>query len=216
MYESLPAVVVAGPHGPEAVGSSPELLLTLLGIYEDLVRQQRPDIDEHLRPGIGRRQIADQLADIGIQPPDELVVLYSWRDGNASTFGGGPLPAFPFHSLERAIADYKSLADLVSATPDAEEARGLTWGAELGWLSVTAGNSGLAIDCRSHTGEPPQVRKTDAAFFDDEGLFRCSSLCTIVTWWIEGLRAGAYTRANGDWSVQSQLLPRLQIASGFA
>jgi hypothetical protein len=39
------------------------------------------DVDRHLLPGVDSQQITDRTSGLGFAVPDEIVALYSWRDG---------------------------------------------------------------------------------------------------------------------------------------
>ena len=39
------------------------------------------DVDSHLKPGLSREEILARTAPLGLEPPDDLVELYAWRNG---------------------------------------------------------------------------------------------------------------------------------------
>lgn len=85
--------------------------LSLERIVAALARLGRTEVLRRLMPGIAAETIRQRLSEIGLEPTDGLVTLYSWR-GGTRVEAGAPLddvhffPGFWFLSLDDAIADY--------------------------------------------------------------------------------------------------------------
>jgi hypothetical protein len=120
---------------------------------------------------------------------------------------GSVLPNFPLSRLESAIEWYKLDRGVHADTSD--------MGTGDGWLRIVDDVRGCTISCQGE--EPPRIRYVNERFSLDVDLYRASSLCTLVSWWIDGLTAGAYeyTTHSGWTVVDHDALPREQVAHGW-
>jgi hypothetical protein len=69
-------------------------------------------------------------------------------------------------------------------------------GVGYGWLPLTTDlEARLNVYCRGKAEDTPLVRNAEFGYADQfyKNKLQAVSLCTIVTWWIEGIDAGAYT-----------------------
>ena len=207
----LPSVL-GTPDGPRAEGSSPELLAELLPIYER-ESQALVGANDWANPGISPDEVRSQLADIGLSAPDELVVLFAWHNG-VPVGGRSPFPRLSFTPLDHLCADYVWRGESYLEYPE-EERESISWGAGPGWFPLISDMYRPVIDCSGELEGPPRVRYTDMAF-DEHEYPRTSgqivSLCTLFTWWIEGIRSGAHTWNKNllVWETDDDLLPELQ------
>ncbi|ARC58303.1 hypothetical protein AS850_14555 [Frondihabitans sp. 762G35] len=193
---------------------SPSLLADLLVTYEVEMISAGFDARQYLGPGLSEEAVRSQLAALQMTPTSELISWFAWANG-ASV----PLPGIHPASLEKAIEMYVlvHLPMYEEPEPGLED---ITWGVGKGWLRLELDNYSKAVDCNPGPRNPPEVHQTTPEFgqFNDT-WGRCRSLCTLVTWWIEGLRGGAYewnaslrTWFVGDFSA----IPELQKRYGLA
>jgi hypothetical protein len=216
--------IVPTPDGPMTVGSSPELLRYLLQYYEWELLQRGISLQRTLAPGIDESEVRGQLAGVGLHPPDEVIVWFGWHNGPATWPRFEPhsaLPNFRQARLDDAIQRYR-WSVLEFPPPTAVEKERYYFGAGEGWLRLVDDNFGCAIDCSpgSPSTEPPRIRSASESFFEPgmERAYRAVSLCTLVTWWLESLRFGAFRWDAVDqrWIVDRYLLPRSQRAALFS
>ncbi|GAA4687246.1 hypothetical protein [Frondihabitans cladoniiphilus] len=193
---------------------TPGLLAGLLKTYEREVSSRGFSPREYLKPGLSEDAVRFQLKRIDMEPPSELITWFGWANGSSVHFPG-IWPAALDQAVDRYIqVDLETYDD---PEPGLEE---FDWGAGRGWLRLALDNYTKAIDCRPGHTEPVEIHQTDPSFgFDNEVYGRCRSLSTLVTWWIEGLRAGAH-----EWSASARAwvtadfsaIPVLQKESGLA
>jgi hypothetical protein len=213
-------------NGPMAVGSSPSLLANLLEAYEiELIAAGAP-LRDWLQPGLDRVETVRKLNDAGLAAPQELVIWYGWHNGAVESptqpLARRALPRFTFGSIERVVARYRQGVDFINS-PAFEsmslDRESYEWGAGEGWLRIVDDNYGCAVDCTGPAGQAPRLHYAteDFGMPGSESLYQAVSLCTLVTWWIDGLRNGAYqwNAENQWWDEDTSLLPASQIAAHF-
>ena len=146
-----------------------------------------------LQPGLEPDIVRTRLGEIGMAPSREVLAWFAWRNGSE---GHLVLPGKIFYSLDEGIGEYEQ-AD-----------RGeYDWQWREAWLPLTrSGNMNrIVVDCREDA-EASAVRCVafDSGLFSDSSLSAAPqpSLCVMVSWWIEALRAGIYAwePAVGDWT----------------
>ena len=168
-------------EGLTVVGASADLLRELLEAYEWECARAGASLVDIYAKGLSPSEIEDRFAAIGIVPPAELVVWWSWYDGVIPGYPPGPL--WERLSLDTAIGIYE------------HEDLGLfedQWNPD--WIRVTGwgANIGVAASCAS-SGIPPLIRlvapgERSTQPTDDNN--QVVSLCTPVAWWCLGLAKG--------------------------
>jgi hypothetical protein len=206
LITTLPVIILTD-DGPMAQGSSPELLRELLETYEYECSEKGSPIRRALAPGIPEHQVRETLAEVGLVANDEVVTWFAWHDGECTNVDGQKFDAMPDFvptSLFYAIKRYRDSV-LGFEPPYGTDVpwEYFMFGAGEGWLMLENDNRGCAIDCFGELdySTPPRIRSASEAFLEEgsEGLHRAVSLCTLVTWWLECLRSGAYS-----WNVAEQ------------
>jgi hypothetical protein len=166
-------------EGLTVEGASPELLRDLLQQYESDIRKAGVRTKDVLLPGLSEREIRRQFGDIGIEPPEELLVWWGWHNGINQRYTGAT--RFNFLPLEAAIATY-------SSDPHGTDIH--SWNPQ--WIRVADYSAGIAVKCENRT-IPPLVRYVSAwtsGTQDDETEAQVVSLCTPVSWWLLAIEKG--------------------------
>lgn len=232
--KALPEIIQT-EDGPSASRTGPEVLTAVLSQFEHEVAAAGAPIDRLIQHGLSPDQIHTVLAAEGLGAPDELVALYSWRNGMRD--GGWEdsdqpwiepaayrvLPRWDFPSLQAAIANYRSSMQYqqaaIAAHPD-RPLEAIYQGTGPGWLRLTQNLIGCSIDCMGDPQTAPRLRYNDPEFGTESNkhFFRAVSLVTWITWLIEGIRSGAYLW-NSDaqsWIEDWSLTPESQRDVWFA
>lgn len=144
----------------------------------------------------------ETFAKIGLQAPDEAVALFGWHDGCVATSEGETaLPARFLLSLD-AVPNLFKMSRLGMGE----------WDWNPNWAQVMGSKYGLAISCADDPGQPPLVRSVEdsAGTADWQTDYQVVSLCTPVTWWIQGLRHGwyQYDQATRAWNRDRTEIPQ--------
>lgn len=159
--------------GLTVAGASPELLAELLVALSFETRRLGAPIDDALQPGVSRQYVIDRLGELGLPAPEELITLWTWRNGTRpGMIGGQGLGLLP---IESAVSIYP--------TDNLGDGH-FSW--HPAWITVLGpGNFSISVDTRE-VDHPPLVRSTDPArgTADDEPENQVVSLCTPVTWWV--------------------------------
>lgn len=200
-----------------AVGASPKLLTELLDLLERKVVLHVGSLAEWVLPGLQPTEVRDVLAGAGLAAPEEVKALFSWHNG--VTIGApSPFPGFGFVPLEEAVTSYQRIQSALSKTAAdlGVEPGALSGGAGTGWLRLIPDNYTLAVDCSRPAEQPPYVRATNPDFAEGEAP-QIVSLCTLVTWWIEGIDSGAHywLPEVRRWEIEDSKLPMLQRQIGI-
>jgi len=168
-------------EGLTVVGASPDMLRELLEAYDWECTRAGASFADAYAKGLSASEIEDRFAAIGIVPPAELIVWWSWYDGLIP--GNQPGPFWEQISLDTAIAIYKGQdVGLFEDQWNPDWIRVAGWGA----------NVGVAVSCAT-SDIPPLVRQVapgerSTQPTDDED--QVVSLCTPVAWWCLGLAKG--------------------------
>jgi hypothetical protein len=168
-------------------GADADLLAALLDAYGFELRRQSTQTWESMKPGRSRQEVVDLLSSAGVEPLDELVVWWAWRDGflpGASRIGVG----HPLLRLEQALFFRREDEQLAfELLPDPS------------WIRV--GGDGMRDSIAvsfADSSDPPVVRFLDPEIGDRPGR-DVISLCTPVAWWLTGLERG-WTRFDETWN----------------
>jgi hypothetical protein len=217
MITKLPVIILTD-NGPMAQGSSPELLRELLETYEYECDRMGSPIKRALASGIPEKQVREMLAEVGLVANDEVVTWFGWHDGVSTEIdfeiSVHAMPDFVAAPLFYAIQRYRDMV-LEFEPPYGTDVpwEYFMFGAGEGWLMLIDSNRGCAIDCFAELDRstPPRIRSASENFLESgsERLYRAVSLCTLVTWWLEGLRTGAYIwdESEQHWKVDPYLEP---------
>lgn len=169
------------PDGFTVEGASPELLAELLDAYSFELKRRSRSIYDTMLPGLSVSQIEDELGTIGITPPTEVLVWWSWRNGHKPMVPNGMKHA------QLRLADSILLYRRSSLGTSIDQ-----WNPD--WIRVAgSGNAGDAIRC-APSDKPPLVRAVST--FDigtqeyEDPLRQVVSLCTPVTWWLVSIAKG--------------------------
>ncbi len=165
-------------------------MILLLDLFFDEIASIGLPIFEHLKPGLPEAQIRSVLSTRGLSAPDELIAWYSRFDGPEFAVDEQPFNCFPkfaLHSLETAITlfDRDSSAPGLGTEP---------WEWDPRWLRLGGPVQSMAVQCGPIAEAPVLVRSVgdDRTTQEIRPPYQVVSLCTPLTWWIEGLRAGLY------------------------
>lgn len=208
MTNALPEIRI-GADGPEAVAASPEMLADLLATLESEVARAGVPVGQWLSPPATESDLKAALAESGLLLSAELAILYTWHDG-ALPGGHAALPRFPFEPYLVSLDRYRIRRANDEQFEDQLGFGG--WGDPAGWLPLVADSFTRVVDCTDPDGRPPLVRSTEPDFAGQRPLAQGRSLCTLVTWWIEGIRSGAHTwqADRRIWLLDEVKLPALQ------
>ncbi len=200
--------------GPSARGASAKMLKSLLRELGEVIASKGIPIDEWLNPGLDSATISNKLEQHDLGTPEELTTLYGWHNGFASNLGARAIPRFPFSPLEIALENYEVGVQVLEkfARDKRREILGLDWGSPPGFLPLISDNYTIAVDCQGDPANPPQIHFTFPEFWETPNLGRAVSLCTMVTFWLEGIESGAHEwdPSTQNWILHQELLPPLQ------
>lgn len=221
----LPRILPTG-EGPCADTTGPAKLRELLELFEEEASNQGAPVKQLLQSGLEVEQVERLLQEVGLGAPDELVALYSWRNGMKDPqdfpLARAVLPRWDFPSLQAAIINYK--AALGSQEKAAQEhpdwpVESITAGTGSGWLRITENLIGCSVYCMGKRELPPRLRYNDPEFGSPgtANYFQAVSLTTWVTWLIQGIRNGAYrwNSSGQSWDETWSLAPESQRAVHF-
>ena len=216
--------VIRTHYGPFAPSASPRLLSELLTEFERAASAAGAPTQDWLAEGIDASVVFSKMSAVGLIANDELVAWFGWHNGIRGIGGAGArvVPFFSPASLDEGIARYRNLVldfiipanGTIGANPNDMK------GAGFGWLNLCSDNYGFAVACRSEARYTPLVRHVEDEW-DDPGAkdkLQIVSLCTLVTWWIQGIRDAAvvWDPSTQTWSYpESKKLPPLQVEKWF-
>jgi hypothetical protein len=183
---------LAAPRGAsDSEGFGRSALTKLLEEYFDEIDRAGAPTRRFLRPGLSDEAISATLSEIGLEPPEELLAWYGAFDGITAAFWGEPFMPFPYHSphaLSEAVRLYRQQGSIMGYGSDA-------WLWNPSWLQIADPVHSISVNCDPRlrvlrvrlVGDDRHTQDTpDAAKYEVE------SLCTPVSWWIQGIRAGYY------------------------
>jgi hypothetical protein len=192
-------------------GASPSLLGSLLDEFFDEIASNGAPVDRCVVPGLSREEIRGRVEQLGFSAPEEVLVWFGRHNGYrpiSGERGNLPLP-HDILSLDAAIDHYRS-------GPIGVE----TWEWGKGWLKVVSPVHGYALDCNvARPDDPLVVRVVGDGIgpnsVDDVG--EIVSLCTLVAWWIDSVRCGAYRWDAGRemWEIDGFAVPEERRLLGF-
>ncbi len=195
----LPATV-RSRHGLTVEGAGAALLEELLDAYRYEIERRDRRAWDGFRPGHSRHEIVDKFAEVGLVPPEELVVWWAWSDGHPMMGPRGQRNT-PF-GIDHALRLYRE---------DRDDAFELLPGPEWVRIAGQGRRETIALSCEAGV-DLPLVRFLDI----EQGLGpqRLSdpyvmSLCTPVTWWLMGLAKGwiAFNRSRDRWTYKLEDAP---------
>ena len=178
-------------------GASPGLLSELLEAYSfELKARDRMTFDA-LLPGLEPEEIHEKFATIGLEPPEELVVWWGWRNGFrlGNYVGARPLQLTVAQAVR--LYEAETLGITTPATHDP-----LVWNPS--WIRVAGGGSrSVAVRCGQRA--VPLVRYVDPEFTGSQDWesaeHQVVSLCTVVTWQLLAIakRWTVFDQRSGIW-----------------
>jgi hypothetical protein len=194
----LPETYVSG-EGLTVANASSDLLRELLTALDRESSRLGVPVSEKLPAGLSRSEIEDLFDSIGLTPPEELLVWWGWHNGiRSQTWMSGRDQI----DLREAIQVYRS-QDLGTEWYE--------WNPE--WiLAAGQSNNGMAVCCQIQPGSPlvrfvsPETSGTQA----DETEFQVVSLCTPVTWILQGIADGwrHWNSQKQFWELDVLRIPR--------
>lgn len=130
---AMPAIVT--PSFPDVIAR-----------LEKVLKAKAPHVLESLQPGLTTEQITNVEKQLGTQLPDEIKLLYQWRNGSARLTNGvinDFIPTHRFLSLEEALEE-KSLvqSQTKSATLLQQGATNIFAGHRKSWISLFSDGAG--------------------------------------------------------------------------
>ena len=188
------------PNGFTVEGASPELLGELLDNYARELKRTSPRIYGAMLPGLPKSKISDELGAIGIEPPEEVLVWWNWRNGFR------PLVPIGLRHAQLRLEDAVYMYRRSSLGTDIDQ-----WNPH--WIHIAgSGNDGDAVCCQ-RSDEPPLVRAVSS--FDigtqpyEDPLRQVVSLCTPVTWWLLSIAKGwnSWDPITGFWGWDDSQYP---------
>ncbi|MCJ7622219.1 MAG: SMI1/KNR4 family protein [Anaerolineaceae bacterium] len=162
-------------------GQIPKLLDTLRTVFIS----RGCDVDRHLQPGLSREEIATKTSQLAFNLPEELIDLYTWRNGQRSD-AEYEAEALRFRdnsfiSLERGLAEYDEVRQYYGS-PDFGKAFGFDLERSIPFASFEG--AWYVLICGSHKLKSPHPHPVVSVF---EGIdlsfhsFR-SMLNTCIAW----------------------------------
>lgn len=191
--------------------SSSEMLRELLGVLDHELERRGLPVKSSMRDGLAPSAVEDAFNVAGLSAPEEVIIWFGWHNG--SRIKGQPLPNLYPVSLEEAM----KIHALMQQVPEAEDPNEWSAFAGHGWLRLGSETLDVAIDCRT-PAELPLLRQPSFDFDEQTGQRQARSLCTWVTWRIQGLRNGAYGQFSpeqGSWAFDPGLVDRTQLQADF-
>lgn len=96
-------------YDPKKLKESLERILAWL-------KANNPVVASALLPGLSEKEIREKTKDLGYEPPQELLILYQWRNGTPDDFDAPFIWYHTFGRLERALKDRKTMLAKASDT----------------------------------------------------------------------------------------------------
>lgn len=175
----LPEIILS-PDGLTVENAGAELLVELLSAFDRASDEQGAPADEYFAPGLSRSRISDDLAEIGLSSPDELLVWWSWHNGLRS-------------ARQISYHDQLDLGSAIQLYLDVEIGTDWDYQWHPDWIRTSGtGNIGGAVSCAPGSRAPlvrfvsPEYTGTQPG----ETARQVVSLCTPITWALTGIRDG--------------------------
>ena len=217
------------PDGPWARPSGGPALTALLAEYEDILVAAGVPVRDSLAPGLSPEEIIAKLLAVHLRPNEEIIAWFGWQNGLTEPAVGRThwniLPDLIPESVDELTDNYRiRIFDNVPTTEymgNVMDPRFTSNGLGFGWLPLEFGNiPRYAVYCLGEPDAIPLVRTAQPEHFDPAWArkLQAVSLCTPVTWWIEGIASGAHV-----WDPEEQgwkdpdytKIPATQAAAGF-
>jgi len=176
-------------RGASLEAAGPELLARLLVDFEHELRHQGFPFDTCFNPPATPSEVRLAFEPFGVEPPNELVTLLTWRNGERlpKLRHETATPLFFLNSVERIIDEYVN-----------EPNKGLTPGRWRPQWFLWADKLAVATD--DAPDKSPLIRAIwpESQTEPDSTFYQVVSMCTPFYWWLQNLRNGAY-----EWDVDS-------------
>lgn len=190
-------VVVTVDDVTESDGAPP--LSELLRRLESALAERGVHVVQRLAPGVPQDVVREALAEIGLDPPDELLTWFAWHNGIAwrgdERLGHAYLVKWIPYSIDEAIAEYRNQP--VGTEP---------WQWHPDWLPIAhlRNPDRLGAYCGSDTrrrGEVREVSGTERFWTDPPAR---TGLRELATWLTDAVEAGHWSYEVGEfaWSVE--------------
>jgi hypothetical protein len=204
--------------GPSAEHPSVDLLRELLSELDKCLRQAGVPADA-LRAGLHPDEISSKAAAAGLELHPEVVAWFVWRNGASPDRPDvvHALPQVRLASLDEALARYVDTQEMLESWSDDPELREMHWGRDTGWLALVDESTGLTVEASAPPERSPGIHNAHNMFTLETDTGRAVSLCTYVTWLVEGLQAGAhdYSAVSGLWGSDMNKMPSSQVRAQF-
>ena len=215
--KTLP-IITQTSLGPSVEHPSVDLLRELLPELDKRLRQAGVAADA-LRAGLRSEEISFKAAAAGLEPHPEVVAWFEWRNGASPERPDvvHALPQVRLASLDEALARYADTQEMLESWADDPALREMHWGRDTGWLALVDDGAGLTVEASAPAERSPGIHNAHSMFTLEPDTGRAVSLCTYVTWLVEGLRAGAhdYSPASGLWGSDMNKMPASQVRAQF-
>lgn len=184
------------PDLPSQPAVSEESLADVLAELEGRLHTLGAGVAALLAPGLSEDQVRSRLAELGMEPPGELVTWFGWHDGlldhpDPALEQFYPVIRWHLMSLEQCLQDW-------FGQPRGAE----VWQWDPTWLPIGHyGNADrLTVNCT-----PPQQRSARLSIYSAEegGFGRCEApivtgFAGVVRWWLDALDADHITYVPED------------------
>lgn len=184
---------IATPSGYSVEGASAALLVTLLEEYGSELQERGVPVAEGLARGVDVQHTRSTFAELGLVPPQEVEVWFGWQNGAVAFEGRSVwlLPRIEPWSIRTVVDSYSG-----------RERGSETWEWHPRWVQLAGEKEGIAVWFSEDPLDPPLVRAIEwgEGMQPGDPSKEVVSLCTVVTWWLDGLRSGRYTWDRDTWS----------------
>jgi hypothetical protein len=156
-----------------------ERLRLALNRFERALADHEVPVVQGLLPGVDESEVRQMLAEVDIEPPDDLIDWFGWHNGYAPPRSGKPFwnigPSQQAIGLERAYDIYTELRhDIDELAPDEDT----EW-----FLVINFTHNGyILMYCGDKADRRGQVACWMAEFPD--GFYRPATLAEPVEWWM--------------------------------
>ncbi|MFW8745378.1 hypothetical protein [Mesorhizobium japonicum] len=201
---TLPVVTLSGLR-PRAEPSGPEALRDLLEVWSTELESIGYPLADSVAEGRDPDEVRDYFKKMGLDVNEELVVWFSWHDGQSPYTAPWLTPSHQFMNLEWAVT---------------QRAYGARLGTEFGdwnptWIRLSDDQVSVAADTATE-----RVRIVDNAewnTWEPTSDTEVDSLCTAVVWFIEAIRTGAHiwNRRAGRWDRANDLVDPVARLHGY-